>query len=485
MIYMMTKKQEKQQNKMIRASDTRYLGKRSLKVARIVFISLIFQLFLLAVLEIISYHADKKIGYRQWVQMVIKSAKKEIYPDEIEKDTDPDNSGLSIRVHNGFSMAQSYSIGGQPIPSASTELSSKIYSNQISPSTPLIAIIGASSAYGFPYKYEDTFGFMLEEKLKDKRYRIINASIVGSRTWVLFPTLDKLLKHYKPQTIIIYPGYNDLTGWSYPDMSLGNLKYLSMAKILSKSNFFCFIQFMLMKSRALNQDHSRNSSSAFNIHKELEGYDYAYHNPLHHYSNYDPREWEGRKKIFLDNYEKNLHLMAKKCKKNGIQTIFLNSPIKYKLSPAWKHPQPVSLNPKNIKRMSKFIDKAVRLTKKDANSEAIDIIKQAIEIDSYPPILNYLMGVNYEALGEFEKAESYYFQCQENMIGNLGGVDSFNKRLYQAAKKADALHLDLRKIFDDHSHGTGVWFNEELIHDDCHPSIKGHQIIAESLLQYF
>ena len=39
--------------------------------------------------------------------------------------------------------------------------------------------------------------------------------------------------------------------------------------------------------------------------------------------------------------------------------------------------------------------------------------------------------------------------------------------------------------FDRYERSAGEHFNSNLIHDDCHPTPRGHGVIADALLPFF
>ena len=43
----------------------------------------------------------------------------------------------------------------------------------------------------------------------------------------------------------------------------------------------------------------------------------------------------------------------------------------------------------------------------------------------------------------------------------------------------------MKEIFDADEHARQEYYNETLIEDDCHPSARGHRLIAESLYPLF
>jgi hypothetical protein len=98
-----------------------------------------------------------------------------------------------------------------------------------------------------------------------------------------------------------------------------------------------------------------------------------------------------------------------------------------------------------------------------------------------PAILHYLEAECLERLGRADEAEQAYARSRECMIGNLGSILGINEVIARVARDEGAELLDVRKLFDDWEHARGRHFNQDLIHDGCHPTPQGHRLIAEAL----
>ena len=84
-------------------------------------------------------------------------------------------------------------------------------------------------------------------------------------------------------------------------------------------------------------------------------------------------------------------------------------------------------------------------------------------------------------LGDPPAAEAAYAQCREHMIGNLGASLSINRSIEKVAESTGVTLIHVQRQFERYSHERERWFNEGLIHDDCHPSPEGHRVIAAAV----
>ena len=67
------------------------------------------------------------------------------------------------------------------------------------------------------------------------------------------------------------------------------------------------------------------------------------------------------------------------------------------------------------------------------------------------------------------------------MMGNLGSRLSINRIITEVARKSDTPLIDVQAVFQQYGALRERYYNVDLIHDDCHPTPLGHQLIAESL----
>jgi lysophospholipase L1-like esterase len=68
------------------------------------------------------------------------------------------------------------------------------------------------------------------------------------------------------------------------------------------------------------------------------------------------------------------------------------------------------------------------------------------------------------------------------MIGNLGSRLSTNRIIREVSKDADVPLIDVQALFQQYGASRQRFYNRDLIHDDCHPTPLGHQLIAEALV---
>ena len=76
-----------------------------------------------------------------------------------------------------------------------------------------VFVIGGSAAFGFPYRYADTFSGILDRQLANDRLKILNTAQVGWTSGELAPLVDQAVRFYQPSAIVLMIGNNEWVQW--------------------------------------------------------------------------------------------------------------------------------------------------------------------------------------------------------------------------------------------------------------------------------
>jgi len=358
-----------------------------------------------------------------------------------------------------------------------------------------VFLLGGSAAFGFPYEYELSFPALLNRRLEQHKIRVINAASVGTTSGEQLPVVRQIVDEYEPDTLIVYSGNNEWFHWQphyrrktkevilqieprQPNqLAVRWLQHLCHSRLVAAVTYYS-LKMSRTPLRKLNLTKSRPDT--FESHDKLVDIDFALAHPATS-GHRQQQEWLQEKEQFLDQFEDNLREITRYCAAANVRVIMMTVPFNYRLSPAWKHRQPESFNPKHEAVVRSVIQTVPGMYESKRYADALNQLDKAIDLDPYPPVLHYLKGMCLQAMQKPLDAERAYAQCREHMIGNLGSCLSINERIVQVANEMGATLVDLRKRFDEVQHAKGGHFNADLIHDDCHPTPLGHQIIAGEL----
>ncbi len=345
-----------------------------------------------------------------------------------------------------------------------------------------VFVIGGSAAYGYPYRYDECFAAELDRQLSHRGLTVLNAAHVGYNSGEIAPIARRISEHYSADTLIIFTGNNEWNHWQpYRPPGKKQETSLSLLRNLAHSRAVSAVEHLLL-GWMTTPESAGSGVDSFRFHYELTGIDYSLRHPIDP-RRYDPSTWPAAKQHYLETFEDNLRFMVTHAQKNGVRVILLTVPFNYRLSPAWKHPQPDSFNPQHARAVRLAINQSAKRVAEGQHKQALQLVQDALVLDPLPPVLHYLAGQCHEAAGDYSEARSAFAQCRETMVGALGSRLSINRVIRRVAADSRVELLDLPDVFDRHERSRGENFNGNLIHDDCHPTAAGHRVIADALLR--
>jgi len=342
-----------------------------------------------------------------------------------------------------------------------------------------VFVVGESAGFGFPYAYSQSFSALLNERLRPKGITVLNASQVGATSADLAPIVGRIVDNFGPVALVLFIGNNEWIQWTPPQDTPIAPARIHLLRNLALSRALAAVEYASLQRTVRGA-----ATGDFQIHAEIAGHGEALRHPADE-RGFDAASWATTKSEFLAVFEANLEGMVRAAQARGIRVILLTVPFNPKLSPAWKHPQPESFDPAHATEVRAAIRSAASLVEAGRFDEALPMIEKALALDPLPPIIHYLHGEALEGAGRFEEAERAYASSRENMIGNLGSRLSVNETIRRVAAGTHAQLVDVEKLFEDHEHAQGRFFNADLIHDDCHPTPLGHRLIADAIGSLF
>jgi hypothetical protein len=367
-----------------------------------------------------------------------------------------------------------YVLGGKLIAEAQPDARQKFIRPDEVAAGKRVFVLGESAAFGYLVSYSNSFAGCLERALEPKGYRVLNAAQPGWASGMLVPVAHRILGGFQPEALILYLGNNEWINWFPPDQ-VPRQRLPKAARFLAHSRALAYGQFLLM-NRMVERAHSPAARSEDQ--KELVGFDYA----LKHIMDKPPADWDAVKQSFLKNLESNLLSIIGQARARNVRVILFTAPFKPKLSPAWKHPQPLAFSGQNRPFVQQSLDDANLAYRKGEYARVSELLDPAIAREPAIALLHYVKAASLEAQGRFAEAEAEYALARENMVGNLGSILSINAVIRRVAAATGTDLVDVQALFDRYEHEQGRYFNQDLILDDCHPTPLGHRLIAEALV---
>jgi tetratricopeptide (TPR) repeat protein len=122
-----------------------------------------------------------------------------------------------------------------------------------------------------------------------------------------------------------------------------------------------------------------------------------------------------------------------------------------------------------------------RLLYRSDMPRAIERLQQAMAMDDQYAGLHYEMGNCWDAVSEPAKARAAYLRAKELDVCPLRILEPMNEAVLKIARQTGTPLVDARRLIERRSrHGIP---GDYLLIDHVHPSIRGHQMIAEAIAE--
>jgi tetratricopeptide (TPR) repeat protein len=443
------------------------------------------------VAEVAARVVDARTQFRDTLLGAYRAMEASGEPLRVSRLELPPDPAVAVRAPAGEEGAPvPYVIGGRVVEGArpSTHYRTVVPAELRRDGRRPVFVVGESAGFGFPYAYSQSFAALLNDDLRPKGITVLNASRVGATSADLAPIVARIVDRFDPAALVLFMGNNEWIQWMPPQATPVQPSRIRFLRALANSRALAAVEYLLLKHAIESQraaaERGGDPGAAFRPHAEISGHAQALRHPADD-TGFDARSWPATQRAFLNAFEENLERMVRSAKQRKIRVILLTMPFNHKLSPAWKHPQPESFDPAHRAQTRAAIRTAAKQVEARSFQEALSELDRALALDPLPPLLHYLRAEALEGLGRPAEAEAAYAQSREHMIGNLGSRLSVNEAIRRVAARTQAELVDVEQIFETFEHARGRYDNEELIHDDCHPTPQGQRLIAEALARLF
>lgn len=433
-------------------------------------------------LELAARFADALFDFSTPVHWMLSAVTPETELDR-EKPSDPPEPGRIAIRELGAKEPESYVLGGHLIPDASRDHAWRWLSADELHGQPSVFVLGESAAFGYPYPYARAFASILEAEAQTNGWNVFNASRPGINSVDLVPMADRIVADFNPRQLVVMSGNNEFIHWQPTYWPFRN-RLLAMALRAGRySRLVDAAWFGVFNHRtwAPLQAGANINPSGFHPHAELTGYAYAAQYPYELYLPFDAAAWQRIRAAYLDRFERNLRHIAEAASARNVSVILMTNPLRLRLSPAWKHPQPLADQTQDIAQARAEVQAI--LVDADAGRWSNVLARARFAADQFTitPIFPYLAGVAQEHLLDIDGARASYRFSRERMIGNLGSVTEINDIIRRVAADTGATMIDIERVFEQHAAQNSEDPIDPLMDDDCHPNVAGHRLIAELL----
>lgn len=364
-----------------------------------------------------------------------------------------------------------------------------------SPKTFRVFCLGGSTVQGRPYAVETSFTTWLELNLRAAGIsdcEVVNCGGISYASYRLVPIMKELLDH-QPDLFIVYTGHNEFL----EDRTYGRIKkmpasLLRMHRALLNLRSYAVANHLLSRRQTGQPDSAEPDSQESDSGKpDSEKPDSGkpdrpvlpvevqarldFQDGLKEYHRDDL--WQVRT---IEHFRHNVETMVRMAHAAGVPLILANPVSNLKDTPPFKSQSRDDLSDEQTQQVTTLRDRANSLPWADVYGR-IELLEQAVAIDNRHAGLLYLLGECYGRIGRTAEAKKFFTLAKDQDICPLRIIEPMHEVIADIANRYRVKLIDVRAIFEQRSEGSIVG-NEWLL-DHVHPSITGHQIIADAFFQ--
>ena len=339
-----------------------------------------------------------------------------------------------------------------------------------------IFCVGGSTVQGRPFAIETSFTSWLELHLRaaepGRRWDVINCGGISYASYRLVPIVREVLAH-SPDLLVIYTGHNEFL----EDRSYGHLKpsqgagarailWLAQLRVCS---------FLRTGYRQLTHpDSAKSIPDGPVLSTEVEAL-LDYQGGLEYYHR-DPA-W---RRDVIRHFRYNLERMVELARAAGVPVVVVNPVSNLRDSPPFKSAHRGDLTSDEREELNAAWVVS-RRTAGDNPSGALAALLDAVRLDDQHAMLQYDLAKAQDLLGRNADALEAYVRAKELDICPLRILEPMHGAIRDVAHVRNVPLVDARALFEGVS-DRGIPGSDWLV-DHVHPSIRGHQLLAEALFE--
>ncbi|MGD9722891.1 MAG: GDSL-type esterase/lipase family protein [Pirellulales bacterium] len=342
-----------------------------------------------------------------------------------------------------------------------------------------IFCLGESTVQGNPWTIETSFTTWLELALAaadpSRTWEVVNCGGISYASYRLAPILAEVLA-YQPDLIIICVGHNEFLEARTFDHVAGRGAIANAAlDVAAQSRTFTLVRegYLRLQGRSSADPPDGRPILTTEVEALLD-----YRGGLEQYHH----DEAGRQGVIAQ-YRFNVRRMVEAAQAAGVDVLLVNPVSNFSDSPPFKSEHGPGLTPAERAKWEAVCNEAREHLHGERRNlrGAAQLFEEACRLDPLHAGGWYNLAKCREEAGEFEMARNAYLQAKDVDVCPLRILQPMSDALLQIARDTGTPLLDAQGLFDEHSpHGItgGQW-----LVDHVHPSIEGHQLLADTLLE--
>lgn len=308
-----------------------------------------------------------------------------------------------------------------------------------------IFCLGDSTTYGWRVEAAEIFAAQVERTLRERLGRstsdvaVVSAGVPGYTSYQVLEQFRERILPLHPDIVCILASNNECRARAIGDRERGE----RLARTRAVERWLGFSHFWLLISRAPESVR---------------------------------RGWEldsppGRVANTPDEYRQNLAELIRLAREHDCRVVFMTVPIRLRFEPTWPLHDPANAQLAALLRraqQARFLD--------EPPDSQESLLKEAVELAPEQFTAHWRLAQLYLELGRPSEAERHFELARDGDMHPETAKPAYNRVLRDLCSNQSVPLVDLDRAFL----ATGV-APHELFLDHCHPSERGHRIIAEPL----
>ena len=347
------------------------------------------------------------------------------------------------------------------------------------PDTYRIFTLGGSTTYGRPYDDATSFSGWLRDLLpaadSRRRWEVINAGGISYASYRVAHLMEELAR-YQPDLFVVYTGHNEfLEERSYGELRDIPAPIRSAATVMARTRTWTAMKHVLHRFGAIDPT---QPSGRTQLSREADPLLRRFGPDI--YQRNDPL----RDRI-LHHFRISLERMVQIAGTAGSDLIFVTPASNLKDSSPFKSEHTADTRPPDRSRMKAMLTGANAKMRNSKTLEALRLLDEAIGIDPRFAALHYRRGKALFALGRYRQARTAFVRARDEDVCPLRALSPMRAILSEVARESGAGLVDFVEVLEQRlriEQGHDIPGKEYFL-DHVHPTIEGHGVLAERLVE--
>ena len=337
-----------------------------------------------------------------------------------------------------------------------------------------IFVLGGSTVQGRPWSIETSFSTWLELNLNaadsSRNYEVVNCGGVSYASYRLVPILQEVL-HYQPDLIIFCEGHNEfLEDRSYAEVKSAPAVIAWPQRQVSRLRTYNVLRegAMMLTAQANRSDAGQRVILGPEADARLD-----WKNGLAKY--HRDEKWQAD---VIAHFELNLRRIAAIADQAGVPLLIV-SPVSNLQWAPFKPVHRAGFCPAEHLEFARLRAEARELYASDQEA-ALVRLKRAAAMDDQQAGVHYDIGICLLELGRHDEARAWLIKAKDLDVCPLRMLEPMKQIIRDVAAETDVPLVDADALIAAHSR-SGFPDLQWMI-DHVHPTIEGHQLIADAIV---